>query len=140
MALERTSHARWMGTLKEGSGHLELGSGNYAGPYTYVSRFESGEDTNPEELIAAAHAACYSMALSADLGREGHPVDHVTTDATVTLDQGRITRIHLQTSARVPEIDDDTFQKAAASAKENCPVSQLLTGADEITLDAALES
>jgi lipoyl-dependent peroxiredoxin len=142
MALERTSSAQWEGNLKEGKGHLGLGSGLYSGPYNFVSRFESGDETNPEELIAAAHAACYSMALSGDLAREGHTPERVATDATVTLDPGgpRITTIHLKVRGRVPGIDADTFQTFAEGAKQNCPVSKVLAGADEITLDATLES
>jgi osmotically inducible protein OsmC len=141
MTLERTSSAQWEGNLKEGKGQLRLGSGLYSGPYNFVSRFESGDQTNPEELIAAAHAACYSMALSADLAREGHTPESVATDATVTLDagQGRITTIHLEVTGRVPGIDADTFQEFAEGAKRNCPVSKVLAGADEITLDATFE-
>lgn len=142
MALERTSSARWEGNLKEGKGQLELGSGLYSGPYNFVSRFESGDETNPEELIAAAHAACFSMQLSADLAREGHAPQSVATDATVTLDpgQGRITTIHLMVRGSVPGIDADTFRTFAEGAKQNCIVSKVLAGADEITLDATLES
>lgn len=141
MAVERSSSARWEGNLKEGSGEVELGSGAYSGPYTFASRFESGDGTNPEELIAAAHAACYSMALSNGLASEGHTPNSVSTTATVTLDPGelRITSIHLECRGQVPGIDDDTFGKFAQDAKENCPVSKVLTGADEITLDATLE-
>ncbi|HEX6257282.1 MAG TPA: OsmC family protein [Euzebyales bacterium] len=141
MTLQRTSSARWEGNLKEGAGRLSLGSGLYSGPYNFVSRFESGDQTNPEELIAAAHAACYSMALSADLAREGHTPESVATDATVTLDPGqnRITTIHLEVTGRVPGIDADTFQEFAEGAKKNCLVSKVLAGA-EITLDATLES
>lgn len=142
MALERTSSARWEGNLKEGAGHMRFGSGLYEGPFTFASRFESGDETNPEEMIAAAHAGCFSMALSNELAKDGHPVDSVETDATVTLDpgSGRITKIHLVTTGRVPGIDDATFQQFAEGAKENCPVSKLLTGADEVTLDATLAS
>jgi len=142
MALERTSSAQWEGNLREGKGQLELGSGLFSGPYNFASRFESGDETNPEELIAAAHAACYSMQLSADLAREGYTPERVATDATVTLDpsQGRITTIALQVRGSVPGIDPDTYQTFAEGAKENCIVSKVLAGADEITLDASLES
>ncbi|MBW3604731.1 MAG: OsmC family protein [Actinobacteria bacterium] len=141
MAVERSSSARWEGNLKEGTGEVELGSGAWSGPYTFASRFESGDGTNPEELIAAAHAACYSMALSNGLAIEGHTPDSVSTTATVTLDPGelRITSIHLECRGQVPGVDDDTFGKFAQDAKENCQVSKVLTGADEITLDATLE-
>jgi len=142
MALERTSSARWEGNLKEGKGQLEVGNGRYSAPYNFVSRFESGDEINPEELIAAAHAACYSMALSGDLARGGHTPERVVTDATVSFDPGgpRITTIHLTVRGRVPDIDAETFQTLAEGAKQNCPVSKALAGADEITLDATLES
>lgn len=142
MALERTSSAQWQGNLKEGKGHLELGSGLFSGPYNFASRFESGDETNPEELVAAAHAACYAMALSNELASDGHTPDAVSADVTVSLDpgEGRITTIHITCRGKVPGIDNDTFVTFAESAKQNCPISKLLTGADEITLDAALES
>lgn len=139
MALERSSSAQWEGDLKHGNGRMEVGDGVYSGAFTYASRFESGDGTNPEELIAAAHAGCFSMALSNELASDGHTPERVATRATLTLDGGRITTIHLQTRGRVPGIDDATFQRFADDAKKNCPVSQLLTGADEITLDATLE-
>lgn len=141
MALQRTSSAQWEGNLKDGKGRMELGTGAYTGEYTFASRFEHGDGTNPEELIAAAHAGCFSMALSNELAQAGHTPDSVATSATVTLDpaEGRITTIHLETRGRVPGIDDGTFQQFAESAKANCPVSQLLTGA-EVTLGATLES
>lgn len=141
MAVERSSSAQWEGNLKNGMGHVELGSGLYSGPYTFASRFESGDETNPEELIAAAHAACFSMALSNDLAQEGHTPDRISTTATVTLDPGalEITTIHLECRGQVPGMDDDTFRQFADSAKNNCPVSKVLAGAHEITLDAALE-
>ncbi|MEE8600990.1 OsmC family protein [Euzebya tangerina] len=137
MAIERTSAAEWKGDLRGGSGTLELGSGAYSGNYSFVSRFETGEGTNPEELIAAAHAACYSMALSNELASGGHTPDSVATEATVTLDGLEITTIHLACTASVPDIDDAAFQEVAAGAKENCPVSKVLAGA-EITLEATL--
>lgn len=141
MAIERSSTARWEGNLKEGRGEVELGSGAYSGPYTFASRFESGDGTNPDELIAAAHAACFSLALSNGLASAGHTPDRLSITATVTLDPGelRITSIHLDCRGQVPGIDDAAFTRFAQDAKENCPVSKLLTGADEITLDAALE-
>lgn len=140
MALERTSSAQWEGDLKNGKGRMEMATGAYSGEYTFASRFEHGDGTNPEELIAAAHAGCFSMALSNELAQAGHTPDRVATSATVTLDpgEGRITTIHLDTRGRVPGIDAGTFEEFAESAKANCPVSQLVTGAD-ITVAATLE-
>lgn len=140
MAVERSASARWEGNLKEGSGQVELGSGAYSGPYTFASRFESGDGTNPEELIAAAEASCYAMQLSNGLASEGHTPDSISAEATVTLDptRSKITTIHVACRGQVPGIDDDTFQKFAQDAKENCPISKVLADADEITLDATL--
>jgi osmotically inducible protein OsmC len=141
----RRANAEWRGDLKSGEGELSLGSGRYTGPYTFVSRFESGEGgTNPEELIAAAHAACFSMALSNMLAQDGTPVDSVRTEAEVELgkvdDKPAITRIHLTTRGKVPGLDDEGFRAKAEAAKDGCPVSKLYAGGTaEITLDAALE-
>jgi osmotically inducible protein OsmC len=138
----RTSSALWQGTLRDGSGTMSLGSGAYEGAYSFASRFESGKGTNPEELIAAAHAGCFSMALSAALGSAGFTPTSVATSATVHLDRGEegfaITRIDLDTVASVPNIEDGQFQEIAAGAKANCPVSKALA-AVEITLNARLE-
>lgn len=141
MALERSASARWQGDLKNGSGNVEFGGGAFSGAYTFASRFESGDGTNPEEMVAAAQASCYAMALSNALAGEGHTPDSISADATVTLDpgEGRITTVHIVCRGRVPGIDDDTFQTFAQDAKQNCPISKLLAGADEITLDATLE-
>lgn len=141
MALHRTSNAQWEGNLKDGSGQMALGSGAWSGAFTFATRFEQAEGTNPEELIAAAHAGCFSMALSNELAKAGHTPDAVATSATVTLDpgEGRITTIHLETKGTVPGIDEATFQEFAEGAKDNCPVSKLLTGAD-VTVDATLTS
>jgi osmotically inducible protein OsmC len=133
----RTSSARWQGNLKEGSGTMEFGSGAFEGPYTYVSRWESGPGTNPEELIAAAHAGCFSMAFSNKLAQAGHTPTSVETKASVTIEGPTITRSHLVTQADVPGIDEAEFQKIAEDAKATCPVSKAL-GAIEITLDATL--
>ncbi len=137
----RSAKAEWRGGLKEGSGDMKLGSGAYEGAYSFQSRFEQGAGTNPEELIAAAHAGCFSMALSAALEKEGHPPQSVATTARVHLEKvGEgfgITRIELVTDAAVPGIDPDAFQKVAAQAKETCPVSKALA-AVEITLEAKL--
>lgn len=136
-----TSNATWNGNLADGKGAMIVGESRYEGPYTFASRFKDGEGTNPEELIAAAHAGCFSMALSNILDKAGYTPNQVSTTANVTLDpdQGAITGIELVTEADVPNIDDGTFQKQAQKAKENCPVSKLLTGA-EITLKATLVS
>jgi osmotically inducible protein OsmC len=121
---------------------MRMESGSYEGAYSYRSRFEEGDGTNPEELIAAAHAGCYSMALSNVLAEEGNDPESVDTTAEVKLrmlESGpAITKIHLTTTAHVPGLDDETFQELAAAAKDGCPVSKALAGA-EITLDATLE-
>jgi osmotically inducible protein OsmC len=139
---KRTATARWDGSLQEGSGTMRMASGSYEGPYSFQSRFEEGEGTNPEELIAAAHAGCFSMALSAGLGRAGYEAESVDTEATVQLDKVGdgfgITRIVLRTRARVPGIGEDEFQQQAQAAKEGCPVSKALGGVDSIGLEAEL--
>lgn len=137
MALQRTASAVWEGDLKSGNGKLESASGNVSGKYTFASRFEDGTGTNPEELIAAAHAACYAMALSSELDKAGHTPTKVESSAVVTLDGGNITRSALSCTATVPGIDQSTFDEIAEAAKKGCPVSKLYTGA-EITLDATL--
>jgi osmotically inducible protein OsmC len=135
----RTSSARWQGTLKEGSGTMRLASGAFEGPYSYVSRWEDGPGTNPEELIAAAHAGCFSMALSNKLSQAGHPPNAVDTTATVHLEGSSITRIDLHTRGDVPGMDEAEFIKHAEDAKATCPVSKALAAVD-MTLDAALVS
>ena len=139
----RTSSAVWNGDLQQGQGTMKVGSGAWEGPYSFKSRFEDGKGTNPEELIAAAHAGCFSMALSAALSKAGHPPTRVATTAKVGLEKGgdgfRIPNIHLATQAKVDGIDDAEFQKIADEAKRDCPVSKVLSGA-EITLDAKLEN
>ena len=138
----RTANARWNGSLQEGTGTMRMASGSYEGPYSFQSRFEEGDGTNPEELIAAAHAGCFSMALSGELGRSGHEVESVETEARVHLEKVEggfaIKRIELLTRASVPGIDDDEFQKHAQAAKEGCPVSQALAAVESIELDAQL--
>ena len=141
----RTANALWEGSLQEGRGQMSLGSGAFEGNYSFKSRFEEGENgTNPEELVAAAHAGCFSMALSLVLGEAGLEVESIRTQAKVSLrnlDAGpTITKIALTTRARVPGMDDEAFQKAANAAKEGCVVSRALAGVEEITVDAALES
>ena len=134
----RTSSAEWKGTLKEGAGSMKLASGAYEGPYTYASRFESGKGTNPEELIGAAHAGCYSMFLSALLSGAGFTPTRIATTATVHLTEGpTISLIELNTEAEVPGISAEAFQEKALEAKQKCPVSKVLAGA-EIKLNAKL--
>ena len=139
----RTAHAEWDGSISEGSGRMAFGAGAFEGPYSFKSRMEDGSGTNPEELLGAAHAGCFSMALSGILGADGHEPESISTDAQVRFEKEgegwAIKGIALTTRARVPGLDEDGFRKAAEAAKENCPVSQAL-GGTEITLDAALES
>ncbi len=138
---ERIASARWEGGLQQGKGTMRLGSGAFEGQYSFSSRFEEGTGTNPEELIGAAHAGCFSMALSAGLDRAGHAPNSVDTTARVHLERAdsgfRISRIDLTTTADVPGIEGDAFQEQAETAKANCPVSQALAGVD-IRLDARL--
>jgi osmotically inducible protein OsmC len=137
----RTSSARWQGSLKEGAGTMALGSGAFEGAFSFPSRFGEGQGTNPEELIAAAHAGCFSMAFSNILSQAGHVPTSVDTKASVHLNKTDagfgITRIDLVTRGDVPGINEAEFQKLAEQAKANCPVSQALAAVD-ITLDAAL--
>ena len=137
----RTAEAVWNGTLKEGNGQMRLDSGAYEGGYSFGSRFEEASGTNPEELIAAAHAGCFSMALSAGLGKAGHNATRIQTSAKAHLEKVgegfKITRIELKTEGEVPGIDEATFLEHAEGAKANCPVSQALAGV-EISLDAKL--
>ncbi|UQU65039.1 OsmC family protein [Couchioplanes caeruleus] len=138
----RTASARWSGNLTEGSGTVKTGKGGYEGNYSFKSRFEEGEGTNPEELIAAAHAGCFSMAFSKALADAGFTPTSVDTTAKVHLDKTDagfgVTRIELETVGDVPNVDPDTFQKLAEGAKENCPISRLLSPGAEITLSATL--
>jgi osmotically inducible protein OsmC len=141
----RTANALWEGSLKEGRGQMALGSGAFEGTYSFKSRFEEGENgTNPEELIAAAHAGCFSMALALALGEGGNEPESIQTTAKVSLrnlDAGpTITKIALTTRGRVPGLDEADFQKAAEAAKESCVVSRALAGVDEVTVDATLDS
>ena len=134
----RKAEAVWKGTLREGAGTMKLGSGAYEGPYTFASRFEDGKGTNPEELIGAAHAGCFSMFLSALLSNNGFKPTRIDTTAAVHLEAGpTITMIELNTEAEVPGIDDAAFQKFAADAKAGCPVSKALASVD-IKLTARL--
>ena len=138
----RTAEAVWSGSLMEGKGQLSVGSKAFSGPDDWKGRSGDGGGTNPEELLGAAHAGCFSMALSHQLAQAGHPPTRVHTTARVSFEkQGEgfaITRIDLQTEAQVPGIDDATFQKLANGAKENCPVSKALK-ATPINLKATLQ-
>ncbi|HWZ31227.1 MAG TPA: OsmC family protein [Bryobacteraceae bacterium] len=138
----RHAQAQWNGTLKEGAGHVKTETGALDSAYTFRSRFEGGGETNPEELIAAAHAACFSMALSAALTNGGHPPKSIQTTAAVHLNKGdsgfAINRIDLETTGEVPGIDAAAFETFAAGAKANCPVSKALAGV-EIHLTATLK-
>lgn len=138
----RRAEAEWKGSLAEGTGQLKVGSGAFEGPYTFKSRFEEGQAaTNPEELIGAAHAGCFTMALTAALSRAGVKPARIHTEARVKLEKVgegfSITAIELDTEAEIPGIDDATFQNYANDAKQNCPVSKALAGT-AISLTAKL--
>ena len=125
----RTASAVWDGTLKEGQGRMRLGSGAFDGPFTYASRFEEGPGTNPEELVGAAQAGCFSMFLSAVLTGAGFPPKQIRTSAKVHLGEGpKITLIELDTEAEVPNVDEKTFQEHVENAKKNCPISLAMSG------------
>ncbi|HEY7755738.1 MAG TPA: OsmC family protein [Actinomycetota bacterium] len=138
----RTADAEWTGTLQDGSGRMRLGGGAFDGAYSFSSRFEQGEGTNPEELIAAAHAGCFSMALSGNLGKAGFAPQEVATTATVHLEKQEpgftLTRIDLVTQARVDGIDETTLQVIAEQTKDTCPVSRALAAVAEMTVSASL--
>jgi lipoyl-dependent peroxiredoxin len=138
----RDGTAEWRGDLRSGSGRVSVPSGLFDGSYSFASRFEDGPGTNPEELIGAAHAGCFSMALSNILSEAGHPPELVKTTAKVHLrnvdGQPTIAKIDLITEGQVPGIDQRQFERYAAEAKEGCPVSRALAGVDEVTLDAKL--
>lgn len=135
--------AVWEGKLKDGKGTFNAGSGAFSGPYTFATRFEGKQGTNPEELLAAAHAACFSMALSAGLEKAGKPATRIQTEAACTLETvggaPTITKMELKTRGKVTGLDQAAFQKAADDAKSGCPVSRALKGIAQITLDAKLE-
>jgi osmotically inducible protein OsmC len=138
---ERTARAVWQGNLKEGEGTVELGSGPAVGRYSAQSRFESGPGTNPEELLGAAHAACFSMALAANLAAAGFAPERIETSARVRIEKEgegySVTHIELDTQATVPAIDENTFRRQAETAKKNCPISRALA-ATKIDLKARL--
>ncbi len=137
----RNAEAEWFGKVTDGKGHMKLGSGSYDGPFSYKSRMEDGTGTNPEELIGAAHAGCFSMALSAIMTEKGITATRISTKAAVKFEKVpagfAITHVDLTTEAEVPGIDQAAFEGYAKAAKENCPVSKALTGT-EISLKATL--
>ena len=138
----RIANAHWEGDFKRGGGTVALSSGAFSGPYNFSGRFEDGSGTNPEELLGAAHAACFAMALSVGLTQAGTPPESLDVEAKVTIDQVEggfgITKIALTVRGKVPGVDADGFAAAAQGAKENCPLSKALAAVPEITLDAAL--
>ncbi len=139
--MHRKAEAQWFGDLKSGRGTMAVGSGAFSGPYSFISRFEGNKDTNPEELLGAAHAACFSMALSNTLAQRGKPVTNVTTTAVVTADKTdagfAITKIALTTRGVVPGLSAEEFKQVAEETKTGCIVSRALA-AVPMTLDAAL--
>ena len=137
----RKAHARWEGTIKDGTGTVDFGNGAFKGAYSFSSRFADGAGTNPEELLGAAHAGCFAMALSLILGEAGFTPEYIDATARVTIEPHnggfKITRSHIVCKAMVKHLDQATFATHAEGAKANCPVSQALAGTD-ITLDATL--
>jgi osmotically inducible protein OsmC len=138
----RNGSAEWRGDLQSGSGTVTVGDGVFEGQYSFASRFEEGEGTNPEQLVAAAHAACFTMALSNLLATDGHAPDSVRTTARVQLRNidgaPTLTRIDLDTQGRVPGVDEQEFQRYAEQAKAECPVSRALAGVPEMVLTTSL--
>ena len=139
---KRSASAAWKGGLKGGTGSFKVPRGNYEAPYSFASRFEEGSGMSPEDLVAAAHAACYSMAFAAALEKAGFTPEQIDTQAEATLEPvdgaPTISKIHLETTGRVPKIDQSTFQSTAEDAAKNCPVSRLFKGAT-ITVSAKLQ-
>jgi lipoyl-dependent peroxiredoxin len=144
MLMARTATAEWKGNLQEGEGTMALGSGSFTGSYTYKSRFEDGPGTNPEELIAAAEAGCFTMQLASTLAQAGHTVESVASEARVQIRNiggtPTIAQISLTTRARVPGLDDAELQETALDAQNNCIISRSLAGVGEITVEATLEN
>ncbi|HEX8119947.1 MAG TPA: OsmC family protein [Solirubrobacteraceae bacterium] len=140
----RNGSAVWRGDLQGGEGRITVGNGVHEGPYSFKSRFEDGEGTNPEELIAAAEAGCFTMAMSLMLGNEGHTADELQTDARAELRNvdgaPTITKMILKTRGRVPGLDQATFEKIANQAKETCVISRALAGIETFELEATLET
>ena len=142
--MARLASAEWRGNLQEGEGTMALGSGAWEGPFTFKSRFEEGAGSNPEELIGAAEAGCFTMQLAATLAEAGHKPDSISTEAKVHIRQvdgnPTITQIDLITRGKVPGVDAATFQKTAEATREVCIISRALAGVGNITVDAKLES
>jgi osmotically inducible protein OsmC len=139
-AIERTASGVWRGDLKTGSGAINATSGVLRDtPFSYATRFENARGTNPEELIAAAHAACFSMAFANYLSTQGHRPLEIATRATISLENGVIGKMHLRTQGKVPGMNDAAFKRYAAEAEKKCPVSNLLRSGLKITLDAELQ-
>ncbi len=130
--------ATWKGALRDGEGTMATESGAYEGEFSFATRFGDEDGTNPEELIGASLAGCFSMAFANELDEAGFTAEEVSTNAEVHMEDGSIAKIHLTTAATVPDIGEDQFHEIAGEAKENCPVSRALTGVDEIALDATL--
>jgi osmotically inducible protein OsmC len=138
--IERTATGVWRGDLRSGNGLIDSTSGVLSQtPFTFATRFENAKGTNPEELIAAAHAACYSMAFANYLTQQGHQPEEITTRATISLENGVINKMHLVTQGRVPGLNDDDFKRLADEAEKKCPVSNLLRNGLSISLDASLQ-
>ena len=139
-----SASAVWEGVLRSGRGHFKSSSGAFEGDYSFATRFEGARGTNPEELIAAAHAACLSMALSAGLEKSGTPATRISTKASCTVEKAgegfKITRMRLEVRGKVPGVDQAGFAKAAQAAKNGCPVSTALQGNVQFDLDAKLEA
>lgn len=139
-AIERTASGVWRGDLKTGSGAITATSGVLRDtPFTYATRFENARGTNPEELIAAAHAACFSMAFANYLSTQGHRPLEISTRATISLENGAIGKMHLSTQGKIPGMSDSAFKQLAVEAEKKCPVSNLLRNGLKITLDAQLQ-
>jgi len=137
--IERTASGMWWGDLRGGKGQIDSTSGVLqAIPFTFATRFEHAQGTNPEELIAAAHAGCFSMAFANYLSQQGHTPEEIRTQATITLDNGAITKMHLVTQGRVPGLEAADFSRLADEADKKCPVSNLLRNGLAITIDASL--
>ena len=139
-AITRKATGTWHGDLKTGNGLIDAPSSGVLNqtPFSFGTRFENAKGTNPEELIAAAHAACFSMAFSNYLSQQGHVPDTITTNATISLEEGKITKMHLETRGKVEGVDNATFKKLADEAEKKCPVSNLLRPGLAITLEASL--
>jgi len=140
----RNGSAVWRGDLQGGEGRITVGNGVHEGPYSFKSRFEDGEGTNPEELIAAAEAGCFTMAMSLMLGNEGHTAEELHTDARAILRNvdgaPKITGMEIKTRGKVPGLDQEAFEKIATQAKEECVISRALAGIDDFTVEAKLDS